>query len=236
MKRMWPFAIVLLLWSDCTLSQPAPIGAFPIKTIGVVTVVPAKIHIFRSGLLDTPCDWLDITDAHLDRVVLDSAARALSARYKLVRTKVDPDAVIRTRNTEAFGAFKSFPSIGEQVRQISRHGDQVDAYLLVWSSHSANKCAALRPADIGHGFGFSKNLIGPPHLHTFAEMLLIDAKAVRTLSARELRPAYLRLDNFEWKDTVAAMSPQQRQLINSLLQKMVAAAVYATSTELLAVP
>jgi hypothetical protein len=197
-----------------------------------VTVVPSKIHIYRWGFLDTACDWLDISDLHVDRAAFDGAVRALSPKYKMVRTRVDRDAVIRTSATEVMGAFKSFPSVGEQVRRISRPESQVDAYLLIWSSHVANKCE-LRPGVIGYGFGVTKSLNNPPNLHTFAGVSLIDSKTLQTVMARELRPSYMRLDNFEWRDRFAEMSAQQRQFIQKQIPQMVRAGVASTSSELL---
>jgi hypothetical protein len=226
------FLIVNLLWLNDVTAQSGPPVPPHIKSIGVVTVVPSKIHIYRWGYLDTACDWLDITNLHVDKAAFDGAAHALSPKYKVVRTKVDRDAVIRTSNTEVMGAFKSFPSIGEQVRQISRPESQVDAYLLIWSSHSANTCD-LRPGVIGYGFGVTKSLNSPPHLHTFAGMSLIDSKTLQIVVSRQLQPSYLRLDNFEWRDSLAAMSAQQRQLIQKLIPQMVRAGVTSTSRELL---
>jgi hypothetical protein len=230
MKRVLLLVIAAWLCSRPAIAQTSQSIPPQIKTIGVVTVIPPKIHIFRWGNWDTACDWLDITGLHLDRAAFEGAARALSPKYKVVRTTVDPNAVIQTRNTEVMGMFKSFPPVGEQVRQISRPEASVDAYLLIWSSHDQNTCG-LMPGAIGYGIGLTKSLSNPPNLHVFAVVSLIDAKSLQTLWSVGLRPSTLRLDNFDWKDSLAEMTLQQRQLINALFPKMVTDAVLSTSRE-----
>jgi hypothetical protein len=56
---------------------------------------------------------------------------------------------------------------------------------------------------------------------------------MKVLCAAALRPAYVGFEDFDWKDTLAEMSAAQRQLVNTLLPKMVANAVFATSKALL---
>lgn len=233
MRRITPLVVMmLLLWAGCASAQ-SPLSLPPsIRTIGVVTLVPSKIHIYRWGFIGTACDWLDISDLHLEKVVFDGAARALSTRYKVVRTTVARDAIIQTRNTEVMGAFRFFPSVGEQVRQIARPESQVDAYLLVWSSHNANICG-LNPGVIGYGIGFTKSLENSAHVHAYAGMSIIDAKTLEILGSRTLRPAYVQLDNFEWKDKVAEMTPQQRQFVTTVMVKLISLAVFTTSKGLL---
>jgi len=232
MKAIAALVVAALLRAGGAVAQTSPSIPPTIKSIGVVTVIPSKMHIYRFGVLDTACDRLGITNLRLDKAAFDGATRAFSPGYKMIRTTVDPDAVIRTSNTEVMGAFKSFPGIGQQVRQISRAEGQVDAYLLIWSSHAADKCA-LKPGMIGLGVGLTKNLFSPPNLHIFAGLNLRDARTLQILWSRELRPSYKRLDNFEWRDSFAELTPQQRQLISTLLPQMVANAVWSTSRELL---
>jgi hypothetical protein len=111
MKAIAALVVAALLWAGGALAQTSPSIPPTIKSIGVVTVIPSKMHIYRFGVLDTACDRLGITNLHLDRAVFDGASRAFLPRYKMIRMTVDPDAVIRTSNTEVMGAFKSFPSI-----------------------------------------------------------------------------------------------------------------------------
>jgi hypothetical protein len=232
MKPIALLVVAVFLCADAAVAQTPPNIPPNIGSIGVVTVIPPKIHIHRFGLLDTACDWLDITNLHLDKAAFDGAVRALSPRYRIIRTTVDPNAVIRTSNTEIMGMFKSFPSIGEQVRQLSHAESAVDAYLLIWSRHSENICQ-LTPGQVGHGFGLTKHLFDPPNLHIFAQVMLIDGRTLQPLLNVGLRPSYQRLDNFDWKDSVAALSVQQRQQINTLLSKMITDAVSATSRQAL---
>jgi hypothetical protein len=67
-------------------------------------------------------------------------------------------------------------------------------------------------------------------------MSLIDAYTLETVRARPLRPATVRVDNFEWKDGLAEMTLQQRQLIPTVMAKLVSTAVFSTSRELLLAP
>jgi hypothetical protein len=109
MKRSGLLLAAVFLWAEPGAAQSLTNIPSSIKTIGVVTVIPSKIHVYRWGFFTTACDWLDIFDLHLERAVFDSATRALSPRYKLVRTTVARDAIIQTRNTEVMGAFRFFP-------------------------------------------------------------------------------------------------------------------------------
>jgi hypothetical protein len=232
MKSSTLLFAAVFLWAGPSAAQSPANLPTSIKTIGVVTVVPSKIHVYRWGFIDTACDWLDIAPLHLEKAVFESATRALSPRYKVVRATVAPDAIIQTRNTEVMGAFKSFPSVGEQVRQLAHPESRVDAYLLVWSSHSANTCG-LQPGVIGYGMGFTKSLNNPPYVHAYGEMSIIDGSTLEQLRSRPLRPANVRIENFEWKEGLAEMTPQQRQLIPTMMAKLVSLAVFSTSKDLL---
>jgi len=129
------------------------------------------------------------------------------------------------------GAFRLFPTVGAQVRQIVHADVPADAYLLIWSPHNQNVCE-LRPGVIGYGVGLTKSLVNEPNIHAFAGMSVIDTKTLEILKARPLRPAVAPLENFEWKDTLAEMTAQQRQLITTLLVKLVSTASFATSKAL----
>jgi hypothetical protein len=94
--------------------------ARPNKTVGVVLVVPSTGHLARGSWLGNSCDFFDLKEMNLYGAVFDAARSVLSSRYRVVRVSVAPGAAIRTPNTEIFGAFKSFPPVGEQVQQFSR--------------------------------------------------------------------------------------------------------------------
>jgi hypothetical protein len=231
MRRSHLLLFLALLWPVSTRAQSVSNIPAHIRTLAVVTVIPSKVHVFRWGFMDHACDWLDVTSLHLEKAAFDGVSRALTSKYRVVQAKVDRDAVIRTSNTEVMGAFRLFPTVGEQVRRISHTDVPVDAYLLIWSSHNANVCE-LRPGIIGYGVGLTKSLANAPNLHAFAGMSIIDTKTLETLKSRELRPSVIPLDGFEWKDSLAEMTAQQRQLITTLLVKLVGNASFATSKAL----
>jgi hypothetical protein len=166
-------------------------------------------------------------------VVFDAVQSALSSRYKAVRVSVAPGSAIRTRNTEVFGAFKSFPPVGEQVRQFSRVEGPVDLYLVIWSSLSANTCDLHPNTPVGFGIGLTKIGSGPTHLHAFGEAFLVDARTLQTSASVNLRSAFVRLDRFEWRDRRAQLTDQQWLTIKTLMPKVLSMAAQSASRQLL---
>jgi hypothetical protein len=226
------FVMVQLLLGGVGIAsaQPRPAN----KAVGVVLVVPPTGHLAHNGWFTTPsCDFFDLKEMNLYGAVFEAARSALSPRYKLVRVAVAPEAAIRTSNTEVFGAFKSFPPIGEQVRQLSRPQAPVDLYLVIWSSLSANTCALHPNTTIGFGIGLTQISERPTHLHAFGEAFLVDARTLQTSSSVHLQSAFARLDGFEWKGKRAELTDQQWRLIKTMIPKVLSAAVHSASRQLL---
>jgi hypothetical protein len=206
----------------------------PQKAVGVVLVIPPTGHLAHNGWFTTPtCDFFDLKEMNLYGAVFDAARSALSSRYKVVRVSVPPDAAIRTSNTEVFGAFKSFPPIGEQVRQFSRPQAPVDLYLVIWSSLSANTCALHPNTEVGIGIGLTHISSRPTHLHAFGEAFLVDARTLQRSDSVFLQSAFVRLDGFEWKGKRAELTDQQWRMIKAMMPKVLSMAVHSASKQLL---
>src|SRR5262245_20769191 len=110
--------LVLLAASASSYAGYLPATA---KTIGILPLLPASAHLFRVAMLrfNNVCKPLDLKGANLEAAAYSAAAAALAARYKTTRLTAPAGAEIHTRNTEVMGAFKSFPSIAAQIRQMA---------------------------------------------------------------------------------------------------------------------
>jgi hypothetical protein len=204
------------------------------RTVGVVLVVPPTGHLARNSWFSgTGCDFFDLKEMKLSEAVFSAARSALSSRYKVVRVSVAPGAAIRTSNTEVFGAFQSFPPVGEQVRKFSRPEEPVDLYLVIWSSASANTCGLHPNTPVGYGIGLTQISDRPTHLHAFGEAFLVDARTLKTSQSVYLGSAFVRLDGFDWKDKRSELSGRQWQLIKTLIPKVLSTAVQSASRQLL---
>lgn len=203
-------------------------------SIGVVLIVPPTGHLAHNGWFTTPtCDFFDLKEMNLYSAVFEAARSVLAPRYKVVRVSVPADAAIRTSNTEVFGAFKSFPPVGEQVRQFARPQSPVDHYLVIWSSLSANTCALHPSTTVGFGIGLTQISDRPTHLHAFGEAFLVDAKTLQISSPVLLQSAFTRLDGFEWKGKRSDLTDQQWRLIKTTIPKVMAVGVTMASRQLL---
>jgi hypothetical protein len=197
-------------------------------------VVPPTGHLSRDGwFVEKSCDFFDLKEMNLYGAVFDAAHSVLSSRYRVVRVSVAPGAAIRTRNTEVFGAFKSFPPVGEQVRQFSRAEGPVDLYLVIWSSLSANTCELHPNTPVGFGIGLTKIGSRATHLHAFGEAFVVDARTLQTSASVYLKSAFVPLDRFEWRDKRVQLTNQQWQMIKTLVPKVLSAAVQSASRRLL---
>ena len=97
---------------------------------GLVGVVPSPSHLVRNGrFTGNGCDVFDLREMNVFDAAFNAAHSALSSRHRAVGVCVAPGAAIRTRNAETFGAFKSLPPVGEQVRQFSCTDGSADLYL-----------------------------------------------------------------------------------------------------------
>lgn len=233
MRRALALFVVVQLLTVCLPVAHAQ-QARPNKTVGVVLVVPPTGHLARNSWLSgNSCDFFDLKELNLYGAVFDAARSALSSRYKVVRVSVAPGAAIRTPNTEMFGAFKSFPPVGEQVRQFSRAEGPVDLYLVIWSSLSANTCDLHPNTPVGFGIGLTQISSRPTHLHAFGDAFVVDARTLQTSASVFLQSAFVRLDGFEWRDKRTQMTEQQWQMIKTLMPKVLSAAVQSASRQLL---
>jgi hypothetical protein len=234
MRRALALVVVVQLFTLCLMTASAQ-QARPNKTVGVVLVVPPTGHSSRDGwFVGKSCDFFDLKEINLYGAVFDAAHSALSSRYRVV--SVAPGGAIRMRNTEAFGAFKLFPPVGEQVRDFSRAEGPVDLYLVIWSSLSANTCALHPNTPVGFGIGLTKIGSRPTHLHAFGEAFVVDARTLQTSASIYLQSAFVRLDGFEWRDKRVELTGQQWQMIRTLIPKVLSAAVQSASRQLLDVP
>ena len=233
MRRAFAWVVVIQIFTIHVATASGQ-QARPNKTVGVVLVAPPTGHLSRDGwFTGKSCDFFDLKEINLYGAVFEAAHSVLSSRYSVVRVSVAPGAAIRTRNTEVLGAFKSFPPIGEQVRQFARAGGPVDLYLVIWSSLSANTCTLHPNTPVGFGIGLTKIGSGPTHLHAFGEAFVVDARTLQTSAPVYLRSAFVRLDRFEWKDKRTDMTDQQWQLIKALIPKVLSIAVQSASRQLL---
>lgn len=232
MRRAVVLVVAVLLLLNCVgiaSAQQRPKAT----AVGIVLVVPPTGHLARNGwFTGTGCDFFDLKEMNLYQAVFDAARSALAPKFKVVRVSVAPDATIRTSNTEVFGAFKSFPSIGEQVRQFSRHKEPVDLYLVIWSSLSGNTCDLHPSTPVGYGIGLT-SISGRQHMHAFGEAFLVDPRTLKTSPSAYFGSAFMPLDGFEWKDKRSELTDQQWRMIKTMIPKLLAAAVQTASKQLL---
>jgi hypothetical protein len=199
------------------------------RTIGIVSLQPTSGHLFHVALLrfGNECKGFDLKGANLDGVVYSAASAVLAPRYKIVRVALSPGAEIRTSSTEVMGAFKSFPSIADQIRTLARPHPAVDAYVLVWSRQKDSDCLDHPQA---YGVGVTKTFASSDAtVHAYGQLILIDAHTNQNLATVYLRDPTTSLQSFDWKDKPAEVSDQQMQLIRTAMQKVLGAAL---STEL----
>jgi hypothetical protein len=225
MRRIDLVAGTFLILAGCANSEASSIPA-SVKTIGVISLLPASGHLLHVAVLrfTNACEPFDLKGANLESAAYSAASLALSPRYKVVRMTAPPGSEIHTKNTEAFGAFKSFPSIAEQIRRIAHPAPSVDAYLLVRARAAHSACMDNPQA---YGFGLTKSAYGDAAIHTYGQVILINARTDEELATGTMRGATAPLPGFEWKDKPADISAEQAQLIKAAMQKVLAAAVSA---------
>ena len=86
---------------------------------------------------------------------------------------------------------------------------------------------------VGFGIGLTKIGSSATHLHAFGEAFVVDAHTLRTSASVYLQSAFVRLDGFEWSDKRAQLTRQQRQMIKTLMPKVLSAAVHSATRQLL---
>lgn len=227
MRTIRSVAATLVMLAASTTSHAGSLPASA-KTIGVLPLLPTSGHLFQVALLrfNNACKPFDLKGANLEATAYSAAAAALGPRYKAVRLTAPAGAEIHTRNTEVMGAFKSFPTIAAQIRQMAHPPQSVDAYLLVWGRAKNSECLDIPQP---YGFGLTKVGSNVAAVHTYAEMILIDAHTEEELGTANMRGATAPLAGFDWKDKdkPAEVSTEQAQQIRSAMQKVFGAAVAA---------
>jgi hypothetical protein len=223
---MWPtrfVASIVLIFAACTGSRAASLPASA-KTIGVIALLPSTGHLLHVGLLrfNNACKPFDLKGANLETAAFNAASRLLSPRYKVVRLTAAAGAELHTKNTEVFGAFKSFPSIAAQVRELAHPPQSIDAYLLVWGRAVHSGCLD-NPQP--YGFGLTRSFSGSAVVHAYAQVILIDAHTDEELATVWTRGATAPLPGFDWKNQPAEVSAEQAQQIRTAVQTVFAGGV-----------
>lgn len=219
-KLVTLLVLALAVRSGAQAAQQAQPGT---KTVGVVSVLPVSGHFFHIAVIrfGNACKLFDLAGFNLENTIYAAAASALSPTYKLVRMSVPPGFEIHTSNTEVMGAFKSFPTIGEQVRNMAHPQPTADLYLVVWGRHTQNRCLDLPQA---YGIGVTTYPFGNAKVHTQIELLLIDGHTLQTVA---LKAAFADgpLPGFEWNEEAQLVSSQDMGRIRSTMQNLLGSSV-----------
>jgi hypothetical protein len=220
MKLLKFVAVLVLALSVDPGAHAAPAAA---KTIAVVSVLPPSGHFFHIALIrfGNACKLFDLAGFNLESTIYAAAGSVLSPTYKLVRMSVPPGSQIHTSNTEVMGAFKSFPTVGEQVRQMAQPLPAADFYLVAWGRHTDARCMDYpRP----YGIGITTYQFAAAKVHTLVELFLVDAHTLQTLASRSVS-ADAPLAGFEWKEEAQVVSTQDMGRIRSAMQNLLGSSV-----------
>jgi hypothetical protein len=224
MRRNGFVAAVVLILAACTGTRADTLPASA-KTVGVIVLLPSTGHLVQVALLrfNYECKPFDLKGANLETAAFNAASRALAHRYKVIRLTAPAGAALHTKNTEVGGAFKSFPTIGAQIRAFAHPPQSVDAYLLIWGQARDSEC---RDAPLSYGFGLIRSAGGiKTNVSALAQMILIDAHTDQELGTVWTRDAIAPLSGFEWKGQTAEASPEQAQQIRTAMQTAFAGGV-----------
>jgi hypothetical protein len=226
-------ASIVWILAACTGSRAASLPASA-KTIGVISLLPTSGHLLQVAILkfNYVCKPFDLKSVNLETAAFNAATRVLSPRYKTVRLTVPPGAALHTKNTEVMGAFKSFPSIAAQIRQLAHPPASVDAYLLVWGQARNSECQD-NPNAQGYGFGLTRFVAGKTVVSAFAQVILIDAHTEEELATAATSDATALLPGFDWKNQEGEVSAEQAQQIRTTMQTNFAGSVAAEVGKLL---
>ena len=195
-------------------------------------------------------DIVDATNWHLDEVVAAAAKSALSPQYRIVGTSVS--GYIVDTDTKLDKALNATRAIETQVSNQVRSDGPVD-YLLVIGYGNAAQPYRPGVADMV-AIGVKKQYTvwdRPPLLHTYLQVSLLDAKSDKVIATSPLAIppqsngfAYVgtedepieKLEGFEWHETWAEMSEDQRRLIEDHIKQMIERAVPYTLKAMKIVP
>lgn len=189
----------------------------------MVSVLPVSGHFFHIAVIrfGNACKLFDLAGFNLENTIYTAAASALSPTYKLARMSVPPGSEIHTSNTEVMGAFKSFPTIGEQVRTMARPQPTADLYLVAWGRHTDNRCLDLPKP---YGIGVTTYALGKAKIHTLVELFVVEAHTLQTLASKNVF-ADAPLPGFEWNEEAQLVSPQDMGRIRSTMQNLLGSSV-----------
>jgi hypothetical protein len=220
--RMKNHLLASLAMLALTAYAPAKAAQIPAsaKTIAIVPLLPVKGHFFSIAALrfNNVCRPFDLKGANLESSASNAASSVLSSRYKVVRMTTIPGAEIRTKNNQVMGLFRSFPSIGEQIRQIARPASSGDAYVLIWSQQRDSDCLDV-PRAYGYGVTKGWQPWGNAVLHAYGQVILVDGRSGEDLTTLPFK-IERDLPGFDWKpDKPAEVTDQQMRMIKSALQK-----------------
>jgi hypothetical protein len=218
-------AAIVLTLAACTGSRAASLPGSA-KTIGVIALLPSTGHLLQVALLrfNYVCKPFDLKGPNLETAAFNAASRVLSPRYKTVRLTAAAGAALHTKNTEVMGAFKSFPSIAAQIRQLAHPPQSIDAYLLIWGQARDSECLD-NPQAQGYGFGLTRFGFGKTVVSAFAQVILIDAHTDEELGTVWTRGATAPLPGFDWKNEPGELSVEQAQQIRTAVQTLFAGGI-----------
>jgi hypothetical protein len=222
--KSFKFVILLVLAlnvrSGAQAAQPAQPAA---KTVAVVSVLPVSGHFFHIAVIrfGNACKLFDLAGFNLENTIYTAAASVLSPTYKLVRMSVPPGSEIHTSSTEVMGAFKSFPTIGEQVRTMAHPQPTADLYLVAWGQHTHNRCMDYPKP---YGIGVTTYALGNAKVHTLVELFVVDAHTLQTLASKGAS-ADAPLPGFEWNEEAQLVSSQDMGRIRSTMQNLLGSSV-----------
>jgi hypothetical protein len=219
LKLVTLLVLALSVRSGAQAAPPEPAA----KTVAVASVLPASGHFFHVSVirLGNACKLFDLAGFNLENTIYAAAASVLSPTYKLVRMSVPPGSEIHTSNTEVMGAFKSFPTIGEQVRTMAHPQTTADLYLIAWGRHTDNRCMDVPKA---YGIGVTTYALANAKVHTLLELFGVDAHTLQTLVSKNVS-ADAPLPGFEWNEEAQLVSSQDMGRIRSTMQNLLGSSV-----------
>ena len=223
MKSLKFVTLLVLALSVRSGAQAAPPAQPAAKTVAVASVLPASGHFFHVSVIrfGNACKLFDLAGFNLENTIYAAAASVLSPTYKLVRMSVPPGSEIHTSNTEVMGAFKSFPTIGEQVRKMAHPQPTADLYLVAWGRHTDNRCMDVPKA---YGIGVTTYALASAKVHALVELFVVDAHTLQTLVSKNIS-ADAPLPGFEWNEEAQLVSSQDMGRIRSTMQNLLGSSV-----------
>jgi hypothetical protein len=214
------------------------------QTIAIVSEIPPQIRIATSGMtaFENALDIVDVPDWNLRAIADDAAKAVLSPRFQIVTATTDD--VVADDTSQLDRAFAGEASLEDQIRTRIHPTAPTDLYVIIAPGDRAHVQARLPNVLLGIGVSKVRNPFhtDPPLVHTFAEIIVADAKSDKVLSVESLRITPTAhgllgitynapsepLDDFEWHDHWIEMSKAQQGLIHDRLTDLLRRAVTYT--------